>query len=90
MNHFWKKFGKEYLLDLRERLSKHLRSRIIYVKKWNLLLIYEEIQKGNKWHLGVIRQVIKTSEEEICGEQVKVVEEQEATNHRDQYKSYTL
>lgn len=51
---------KEYLLDLKETLSNHLKTKVIDVQKENVVHIGEENQKRNKWCLGVIERVIKT------------------------------
>ena len=46
--HFWKKWRKQYLLDIREISSKHLKSRGVDVEKEDVGHIYEENQKKNK------------------------------------------
>lgn len=51
---------KEYLLDLKETLSKHLKTKVIDVQIENVVHIGEANQKRNKWCLVVIERVIKT------------------------------
>ena len=46
--HFWKKWRNQYLLDIREISSKHLKSRGVDVEKEDVGHIYEENQKKNE------------------------------------------
>ena len=62
INTFEKKWRKQCLLDLTDRLSKHLKSRGIDDEKGDLVHKNEENQKRDKWYLRVIEQLIKTSE----------------------------
>lgn len=74
INHFWEKMEGKKFTRFKGMLSKHLQTRVIDVEKRDIVHIYEDNQKRNRWPLGVIKRVIKTSEGEICRTQMRIVE----------------
>lgn len=57
INHFWEKMEGKIFTGFKGKLSKHLQTRVIDVEKRDIVHIYEDNQKRNRWRLGVIKRV---------------------------------
>ena len=76
----WKEWRRECLLDLREMSSKYLKIRMVDAEKGVMVHMYEQNQKRNKWHLGVMEPVIKTRRDSLSTSE-NLTEDQEAIKH---------
>ena len=62
IEHFWKRWSKEYLVDLRENHKVKTKQRIFTIEAGDVVLVHEENVKRNKWKLGRIDEVIYGSD----------------------------
>ena len=72
--HFWKRWRKEYLLELREfhrssRISKGLRD---VVEDGQIVTVYDEGQPRGLWRVGRIEQVIEGADGRVRSARVRV------------------
>jgi len=71
--HFWNRWRKEYLTDLREhhKIQKGGTARKLQVG--DVVLVYEDGVKRNKWKVGRVRDVILGSDGNVRGARIRVV-----------------
>ena len=71
---FWKRWRKDYLLDLRlTHVGKKNKESNIKVN--DIVTVLDENQKANKWQLGKIEKLIASKDRIIRGAEVKVAEQ---------------
>ena len=58
MDHFWKRWSREYLVDLRESHIMKTKQKKLQISEGDVVLIHEENVKRNRWRLGRIQEVI--------------------------------
>ena len=58
IEHFWKRWMREYLVELRENHKMQMKKSKFDARKGDVVLIYEDGVKRNKWKLGVIEEKI--------------------------------
>ena len=73
VNHFWDRWKKEYLVNLREYQkikppNKH--QQIVNVK--DIVMVQEEKMPRSAWKVGIFEQVIKGTDDNIRGAVVRV------------------
>ena len=70
LNHFWTRWRREYLTDLREahRMQKR---KLCIVEEGDIVLVQEDNVKRNLWKIGVVEKLIKGKDGEIRGAQVR-------------------
>lgn len=71
--HFWNRWHKEYLTDLREH--HRLKGKVSgpTIKIGDVVLVLEENKRRNKWKIGVIKSEIKGRDNVVRGARVRVV-----------------
>ena len=63
MNHFWSRFNKEYLNELRERqVAVNRRQSRIHAKVNDVVLIKSDKLPRSKWSLGVIEKLVASDD----------------------------
>jgi hypothetical protein len=71
VEHFWNRWHREYLLDLREYQKIHKPKVEPRVTKGDVVLIQEDGVKRNKWKLGKIENIITGEDGVVRGAEVK-------------------
>ena len=71
VDHFWRRWLHEYLVELRESHKMKLKQKKINMQKGDVVLIFEAGVKRNKWPMGVINDVISGKDGVIRGAEVK-------------------
>ena len=69
LNHFWSRWKKEYLLDLREshRMNKNTPADI---KTGDIVVVQDDNLKRGQWKIAVVKEVIKGKDGHIRGAKV--------------------
>ena len=72
LSHFWSRWKKEYLVNLREyhRMNKHTPN---IVEKGEVVLVHEDGAKKLTWKMGVIKDLITGRDGEIRGVTIQVI-----------------
>ena len=73
IDRFWQRWSKEYLLELRQHHKMHLNSKALHGKKGDVVLIYEDNVKRNKWSVGTIEDLVIGRDGVIRGATVRKV-----------------
>ena len=73
VDRFWKRWTKEYLLELRQHHTMHQKKKTLDAKKGDVVLIHEDNVKRRKWNLGVIDEVIVGRDGAIRGATVRKI-----------------
>ena len=78
LEHFWRRWQKEYLLGLREqhRLSPRRNIRDLKISVGDVVIIHEEGLSRSRWRLGRICTHIKGKDGHISGARVTVCTKQ--------------
>ncbi|KAK3727756.1 hypothetical protein QZH41_005209 [Actinostola sp. cb2023] len=72
IKHFWNRWVKEYLHNLREfhqRRSKRASKRTVLLD--DVVLIHDENLPRSRWRLGVVNELIQSGDGEVRGVQLK-------------------
>ena len=74
LEHFWKRWQFEYLLELREfhKVRSHVKDNEL-IKLNDIVLISEENIKRNKWRIGRINKLLRGNDGKVRGAEVVVV-----------------
>ena len=67
IEHFWKRWQKEYLVQLRENQKMKTKKKKLSIEIGDVVLIQEEGVKRNKWPMGIIRDLIFGNDGEVRG-----------------------
>lgn len=70
IQHFWNRWRREYLVDLRE-FHKMKHHKPVNVVKDDVVLIYEDNVKRGEWKMGVIEQLIAGKDGQVRGAKVR-------------------
>ena len=73
MNHFWKRWRKEYLLELRNshrNVTQHSSNRVVSIG--DVVIVHEEDQPRGKWHIGKVETLVTGSDGHVRGAVVRV------------------
>ncbi|CAB3999832.1 Hypothetical predicted protein, partial [Paramuricea clavata] len=74
LKHFWKRWRREYLVNLREyhklRADDH---GVAKVNVGDVVTVFEEDVKRNKWKLGVVEGLIKGKDVVVRGAKLRVI-----------------
>ena len=73
IDHFWKRWQREYLVDLRENHKMRTKTKKIDVKTGDAVLIHEDGVKRNKWSMAVIEELINGKDGVTRGATVKKI-----------------
>ena len=71
LEHFWNRWRREYLLELRENHRYHSHGRVDTVSIGDVVIIHEDTPRG-LWRLGVIERKLIGRDNEIRGAVVRV------------------
>ena len=71
VEHFWKRWRREYLVDLRENQKLHVQKQKPIINIGDVVLIEVEGAKRNKWRLGRIEEIVTGKDGVIRGANVK-------------------
>jgi len=66
---FWKRWTKEYLLDLREHHKMRTRSKELVIQ--DVVLIQDYLKKRNKWKMGRVMDVIRGTDSAVRGTKLR-------------------
>lgn len=69
---FWKRWGKKYLIDLREHHKLKTKQKDMNICENDVVLIHEDGVKRNRWWMGKIKKLIYGKDGVIRGVSVKV------------------
>ena len=72
LEHFWKRWQKEYLTGLREFHKFKNGGRLREVKKGDVVTVHGEGGKRGSWKLAVVEELIVGKDKEVRGAKVKV------------------
>lgn len=70
--HFWNRWRREYLTDLREHHKQGNKTGTRRVSIGDVVLVYEENVKRGEWKLGKVERLIVGKDQEVRGARVKV------------------
>ena len=73
LEHFWKRWQREYLTDLRESHRMQGSSNRKSPKVGDLVTVYNEGTKRGSWKLAVVERLIAGKDEEVRGAIVRVI-----------------
>ena len=91
IEHFWRRWSKEYLVDLRESHKMRTKQKKLKIDEGDVVLIHEDHVKRNKWRLGRIKEVTSGGDGIIRGAVLKTCREgKEGQIKRPLQKLYPL
>ena len=73
MNHFWKRWRKEYLLELRNshrNVTRHSSNRVVSIG--DVVIVHDEDQPRGKWRIGKVETLVTGSDGHVRGAVVRV------------------
>ena len=73
LQHFWKRWRREYLTDLRENLDCNAKRTVKEPKVGDVVIVYEDRVKRNRWKMAVIENLIKGKDNQVRGAKVRVI-----------------
>ena len=71
VEHFWNRWRREYLVDLRENQKLHVQKQQPKINTGDVVLIEDDGVKRNKWRLGRIEKIVIGRDGVIRGAEVK-------------------
>ena len=81
IDHFWRRWSKEYLIELRENHKMKNKQSNLEVRPGDAVFIHEDYVKRNKWHMGVIEKCIVGADGVTRGATVKKVDKDGKTSY---------
>ena len=73
LQHFWKRWRREYLTDLRESHDCNAKKVVKEPKVGDVVLVYEDGAKRNSWKMAVIEDLIQGKDNQVRGAKVRVI-----------------
>ena len=73
LDHFWKRWKREYLSELREHHKRNVTKGGAIVEIGYMVIVAEEGVSREKWRLGKVEELITGKDGEIRGAKVKVL-----------------
>ena len=73
LDHFWKRWKREYLSELREHHKRNVRKGGAIVETGDIVTVAEEGVSRGKWRLGKVEELTTRKDGEIRGAKVKVL-----------------
>jgi len=89
LTHFWNRWSKEYLVDLRE-FHKIKDAKVSKIAKGDVVLVQEENMKRGCWKTGVIEELIKGRDGVVRGAKVRRAGRKNETINRSVLKLIPL
>jgi len=71
--HYWKRWQREYLLDLREHHKKINKKGSRLVKDGDVVIVFEESTPRGKWKLGHVKKLIVGKDNQTRGAVIDIV-----------------
>ena len=71
VDHFWKRWSREYLVSLRETHKMKTKSKNVIIKPGDAVLIHEDGLKRSRWVMGVVEETISGKDGVIRGARVR-------------------
>ena len=71
VDHFWKRWSREYLVDLRETHKGKTKSKIASIKLGDAVMIHEDNRKRSRWAMGVVEETISGKDGVIRGARLR-------------------
>ncbi len=71
--HYWSRWRREYLVDLREHHKVSKRKNDPKAKVGDVVLVEEDNKKRGQWKTGVIKEVIVGQDKEVRGATVRLI-----------------
>ena len=71
VDHFWKRWSREYLVDLREHQKTHVQKQQPGIGVGDVVLIEDDGKKRNNWRLGRIEDIVTGKDGVIRGANVR-------------------
>ena len=94
LNHFWKRWRSEYLVELREshRRSNHKSPTRLSIAKGDIVVVHEEHLPRGFWRLGRVEDVIAGKDRRVRGAAVRLAsrDRQQTLIHRPVQLLYPL
>ena len=91
LNHFWNRWRREYLANLREFHRRKIQNRDRTVEVGDIVVVYEEEKKRGEWKIGVVESLVKGKDSIVRGDKVRVVTKGKPTHlSRPVQKLYPL
>ena len=75
LEHFWQRWRKEYLVNLREfhRCRSERQERKVEIGDVVVVVVYDEEKKRGEWKTGVVEGLVTGKDREIRGAKVRVI-----------------
>ena len=91
LNHFWNRWRREYLANLREVHRPKVQNRDRTVEVGDVVVVYKEEKKRGEWKIRVVESLVKGKDSIVRGAKVRVVRKGEPTHlSRPVQKLYPL
>ena len=90
LQHFWTRWHREYLTDLRESHNCNAKRAWKEPKVGDVVIVFEDGAKRNSWKMAVIEELIHRRDNKVRGANVRVVTKEKLFVWADLYKSFTL
>ena len=72
--HFWARWRKEYLANLREfHKNKRVRQSKSVIQVGDVVTVYEEGKKRNEWKLAVVEELVRGRDGIVRGAKIRVI-----------------
>lgn len=71
--HFWNRWRREYLTDLREYHRNKVSDDAKLVQIGDVVTVYEENKKRGEWKMAVVESLIKGKDEVVRGANIRVI-----------------
>ena len=72
LQHFWKRWRREYLTNLRESHDCNAKKVVKEPKVGDVVIVYEDGVKRNSWKMAVIEDLIQGKDNQVRGAKVRV------------------
>ena len=73
LEHFWKRWKREYLAELREHHKRNVRKDGTVVKLQDVVTVAEEGVTRGKWRLGKVEELLPSKDGVVRGAKVKML-----------------
>ncbi len=73
LEHFWRRWHKEYLTDLRESHDCNANKAAKEPKVGDVVVVFEDGAKRNSWKMAVIERLIRGKDNKVRGANVRVI-----------------
>ena len=71
VEHFWKRWAREYLVSLRETHKMKTQSKSVVVKPGDAVMIHDDGLKRSRWAMGIVEETISGNDGVIRGARLR-------------------